>query len=240
MDDRVEVRDARQDPVATNPLFALIHGGGSSAWDWHRVAPLLEQRGHEVVAVDLPIEDPSNGLEDYVRVVSEAVGDRSDVIVVGHSLGGFTAPLVCSAVRAVGLVYLAGMVPMPGETFIDWWSATGHDQEDIDSDPAVSFFNGMSDELVDAAKAHERDQQGDWMSEVWPAERHPAVATRAILATEDNFLPAPFMRRQIRERLGIEPIEIPGGHYAPLTEPAAIEAVLLDFADDLKATPLVP
>jgi pimeloyl-ACP methyl ester carboxylesterase len=34
--------------------FALIHGGGGSAWDWHLVAPELRERGHEPVAVDLP------------------------------------------------------------------------------------------------------------------------------------------------------------------------------------------
>lgn len=214
--------------------FALIHGGGSTAWDWHRVVPLLERAGHEAVAVDLPIEDAANGLGDYVRVVADAVGGRPDVIVVGHSLGGFTAPLVCDAVRAVGLVYLSAMVPLPGETFTDWWSATGHDEETIPSDPAESFFNGVPEQLADAARSHERDQQGEWMSEPWPAERHPDVPTRAILATDDRFFPAAFMRRQVRDRLGIEPIEIPGGHYAPLTQPAAIAAVLLGFADELE------
>ena len=33
--------------------FALIHGGGGSAWDWHLVAPALREHGHDAVAVDL-------------------------------------------------------------------------------------------------------------------------------------------------------------------------------------------
>src|SRR6266508_2528168 len=41
-------------PVAT---FALIHGGGGSAWDWHFVAPELREREHDVVTVDLPSDD---------------------------------------------------------------------------------------------------------------------------------------------------------------------------------------
>ncbi|MGJ9413575.1 alpha/beta fold hydrolase [Aeromicrobium sp. CF4.19] len=215
--------------------FALIHGGGSTAWDWHPVAPLLERAGHQVVAVDLPIEDARNGLEDYVRVVAAAVGDRKDVIVVGHSLGGFTAPLVCDAIRTDGLVYLAAMIPLPGESFEDWWSATGHDRETIDEDDAVSFFEGVPEPLVREARARERDQQGEWMSMAWPADRHPAVATRAILAEDDRFFPAPFMRRQVRDRLGIEPIEIEGGHYVQLTAPGAVASALLDFADEIAA-----
>jgi len=212
--------------------FALIHGGGSTAWDWHLVTPLLERAGHEAIAVDLPIEDSDAGLEDYVRTVLDAIGDRDHIIVVGHSLGGFTAPLVAADVDADGLVYLAGMIPMPGETFMDWWTNTGHDHESVDDDPDVSFFNGVPAALADEARRRERDQQGTWMSRPWPAEHHPAVPTRAIVCADDQFFPAPFMRRHIRERLGITPVEIPGGHYATLSESDAVAAALTGFASE--------
>ncbi|MGX9900799.1 esterase/lipase family protein [Arthrobacter sp. SA17] len=68
-------------------VFVLIHGGGSTAWDWHLVRPLLEASGHDAIAVDLPIEDENAGLEDYIRAVTAAVGDAQHTIVVGHSLG---------------------------------------------------------------------------------------------------------------------------------------------------------
>lgn len=210
--------------------FVLIHGGGSSAWDWHLVTALLEDLGHEAVAVDLPIEEHNADLADYVNTVAAAVGNARNVIVVGHSLGGFTAPLVCNAVHADGLVYLAGMIPLPGETFSDWWTNTGHDRETIDDDPNVQFFNGVPDDLVREAVARTRDQQGDWMSRPWPAEQHPDTPTSAILCRDDNFFPASFMRRHVRDRLGIEPVEIPGGHYAPLSNPEAIAESLDDFA----------
>src|SRR5438094_5668380 len=74
--------------------FVLIHGGGGSAWDWHLVAAALREHGHDSLAVDLPCEDNSASWWDYADTVVEAVGDRRDLVVVGHSLGGFTAPLV--------------------------------------------------------------------------------------------------------------------------------------------------
>jgi hypothetical protein len=43
------------------------------------------------------------------------------------------------------------------------------------------------------------------------------------------------MRRQVRERLGTEPIEIPGGHYAPLSNPDAVAGALEDFAREVDA-----
>ncbi|MFS0853927.1 alpha/beta fold hydrolase [Microbacterium sp. 179-I 3D4 NHS] len=210
--------------------FALIHGGGSSGWDWHRVTPLLERLGHEAVAVDLPTEDADAGLDDYVRTVADAVGDRGRVIVVGHSLGGFTAPLAAEALGADGLVYLSAMIPLPGEVFMDWWENTGHDREDVPDDPEAVYYNDVSAELAAEARAHERDQQGTWLSEPWPGERYPDVPTMGIVCTEDRFFPPEFMRRLIRGRLGIEPVEMPGGHYAALTQPEALASLLDDFA----------
>ncbi|MHA6695923.1 alpha/beta fold hydrolase [Homoserinimonas sp. A520] len=216
--------------------FALIHGGGSSAWDWHFVAALLEEAGHEAVAVDLPIEDDGARLEDYAQAVVDAVGTRRDVIVVGHSLGGFTAPLAAEALGAIGLVYLAGMIPLPGETFDQWWTNTGHDRETIDEDPDVSFFNGVPDALAREARTHERDQQGSWMSRPWPGVADPVIPTKAILCRDDAFFPAEFMRRQVRERLGIDPEEIAGGHYAALSNPTGVADSLLAFAEHTLTT----
>ena len=90
--------------------FALIHGGGGSAWDWHLVVPELQERGQQVVAVDLPSDDESAGWWDYADAVVDAIGYRSDLVVVGHSLGGFTAPLVCARVPVDLVVLLAAMI----------------------------------------------------------------------------------------------------------------------------------
>jgi pimeloyl-ACP methyl ester carboxylesterase len=54
------------------------------------------------------------GLVDYADAVIDAIDDRRDVIVVGHSYGGFTAPLVADQVGAEALVLVAAMVPAPG------------------------------------------------------------------------------------------------------------------------------
>jgi pimeloyl-ACP methyl ester carboxylesterase len=213
--------------------FALIHGGGSGAWDWHLVAPLLRAAGHEAIAVDLPIEDNDADLGDYAHSVVDAVGTRPDVIVVGHSLGGFTAPLAADALGAVALVYLTAMIPLPGETFEEWWTATGHDRENIPSDPNASFFNGVPDDLVREAEKNVRDQQGEWMSRAWPGVGHPPIPTRAILCRDDAFFPPAFMRRQVNERLGTEPVEIDGGHYAALSNPGGVADALLEFASEL-------
>lgn len=34
--------------------FVLIHGSWHSAWNWHRLIPIIEKQGHKAVAIDLP------------------------------------------------------------------------------------------------------------------------------------------------------------------------------------------
>ena len=102
--------------------FVLIHGAGDVGWYWHLVEAELRARGHDVVAPDLPADDDSLLLDDYADAVVSAIGDRRDLVIVAHSFGSFTAPLVAARLPVDALVFVAGMVPSPGEQPNDWWS----------------------------------------------------------------------------------------------------------------------
>ena len=145
--------------------YALIHGAGSDSWYWHLVVPELRARGHDVVAPDLPCDDDTAGFSEYADVVVEAIGDRTDLVVVAQSLAGFTAPLVCTRVPVALLILVAAMVPVPGESPGDWWANTGWEQArrrqaerrgrptDGDFDPVVEFFHDVPPEVVTQAFA---------------------------------------------------------------------------------------
>ena len=134
--------------------FVLIHGAGDVGWYWHLVAAELRAHGHDVVAPDLPADDDTAQLTDYADAVVAAVGDRTDLVVAGQSFGGFTAPLVADRLPVGALVFVAGMIPAPGETPDDWWANTGYraavrEQAARDGgltgneDPHVSFYHDM-------------------------------------------------------------------------------------------------
>jgi pimeloyl-ACP methyl ester carboxylesterase len=89
--------------------FVLIHGGGGSAWDWHLLVPELAGRGHDVVVPELPIEDTSAGFAEFCATIVTAIGDRSDLVVVGHSYGALTAPLGAMSERRGGRAGRAGV-----------------------------------------------------------------------------------------------------------------------------------
>jgi len=213
--------------------YVLIHGAGSDAWYWHRVAPLLRERDHDVVAPDLPSGDESAGLAEYTQAVLDAIGDRGDLVVVGQSLGCFTAPVVCERRTADLLVLLNGMIPRPGES--NWWEATGYPLEiGPDFDPVETFLHDVPEDLVAEAGEHADEQAGKPMEEPWPLETWPDVPTRFILSRHDRFFPAEWQRGVVRDRLGIEPDEIDGGHCTALSRPAELvellEALRLEHA----------
>jgi pimeloyl-ACP methyl ester carboxylesterase len=181
--------------VAAVATFALIHEGGGSAWGWHLVAPALHERGHDAVAIDLPIEDESAGWEEY----TDAVGGRRGVVVVGHSLGGFTAPLVCVRIPVDLLVLVAGMIPAPGELFAAWWANVGYEEsgyEDV-------FYHDVPPELAAGARRRQRNEASKTLQEPMAArglarDADDVRAARSVLAvssqrelTSMRSLPAP-------------------------------------------------
>jgi pimeloyl-ACP methyl ester carboxylesterase len=206
--------------------FALIHGGGGSAWDWHLVVSELLERGHDPVAVDLPSEDESAGWWEYADAVVEAVGDRRDVVVVGHSLGGFTAPLVCVRIPVDLLVLVAAMIPCAGELFSDWWGNTGYEESGYDE----VFYHDVPPELAAEARRRERDEAARALREPWPLEAWPDTPTRYLLCRDDRMFPAAWARRHARERRGIEPDEMDGGHYISLSRPRELAERLVAYA----------
>jgi pimeloyl-ACP methyl ester carboxylesterase len=208
--------------------YVLIPGAGDRAWHWHLVADELRERGHDVVAVDLPCEDESAGLSEYADTVVEAIGDRRDLVVVAHSLGGFTAPLVCARVPVDLLVLVAGMVPAPGEKGEDWWTNTGYAAApgDYGDDEIALYLHDVPPDLAAEALAKGRDQTMTPMREPWPLDAWPDVPTRYLLCRDDRSLPADWVRRMVRDRLGIEADEIDGGHCVYLSRPAELAARL--------------
>jgi pimeloyl-ACP methyl ester carboxylesterase len=198
--------------------YVLIHGAGSDSWYWHLVSPQLRARSHDVVAVDLPCDDDDAGLVQYADAVVAAVGERRDVVLVAQSLAGFTAPLVCDRLPVVLMVLVAAMTPRPGETPGDWWANTGHEFPEP-FDPQAVFAHDLEPTLAADSLRHLRAQSGTPFEKPWPLDAWPDVPTRFLLCRDDRFFPAQFQRRVVRERLGIVPDEMQGGHLPALAHP---------------------
>lgn len=233
----------------TRLTFLLIPGAGGSAWYWHLVEPELRQRGHDVVSVCLPAADDEAGLPEYADAVVRAVGDRAgaNLGVVAQSMAGFTAPLVCERLSVALLVLLNAMIPKPGETPGQWWANTGHEEArrqkklrdrrpaDAEFDPLIDFFHDVPQHVVDAALAQGPPRQSDTVfTTPCVFDSWPDVPTRVLVGRDDRFFPAEFQQRVARERLGITPDEMAGGHLVALSRPAELAERLAAYAANIR------
>ncbi|HUQ60199.1 alpha/beta hydrolase [Lentzea sp.] len=207
--------------------FAIAHGGGDVGWSWHLVAEALEAKGHTAIAPDLPIEDESKDLTDWATTLVEALPSTEDVVVVGHSFGGFTAPLAAQRLNASALVYVTAMIPSPGEPPADWWTNTGYEDSGLDD----KFWHDVPPALAAEARKRERGMSETAMTQPWPLEAMPDVPTHVILCTEDRFFTQDFMREVVATRLpGTEPVELKAGHCASLSKPKELAELLAHYA----------
>ncbi len=212
--------------------YVLIHGAGDSAFHWHLLEPELRDRGHEVVAMDLPCEDESAGLSDYADAVVAAVGDREDLVLVAQSLGAFTGPLVCTRVPVRLMALVAGMIPLPGERGDDWPANTGYPGP-AGRDEIEIFYQDVPPELATEAASRGRKQADAVGREPWPLDSWPDVPTRYLICLDDRMFPADWMREVVRGRLSVEPDAIDSGHCPALSRPVELAERLEAYREEL-------
>lgn len=227
--------------------FALVHGAWHSAAVWDPTAALLRAAGHRAVAVDLPCEDAGATLADGAAAVLRAVDDvdEDDLVVVGHSLGGLTIPLVAADRRVRELVFVCAFVPVPGVslradleadgTFAPGWGALAVQQERHDggttSWPAGAaidaFYHDCPPDLARWATTKLRRQSWAVAREPSPLTAYPDVPSRAIVCSEDRVLDPEGCARVATERLGAPVVRLGGGHSPMLAQPEALAGALL-------------
>jgi alpha/beta hydrolase family protein len=223
--------------------FVLVHGAFGTPAELAPVVLDLEARGHRVVNVDLPCERAEATLDDYAAAVVQAMeGTGHPRILVAHSAGGATIPLVAARVPADRLVFVAAVVPEPGRSVYE--VAGPSTQSTIDS-VTINHGDGTRsldlDLLASLAPPEEREaylkflwetqrRQG-WlaMSQPWPGVGMPDVPRSYVLCTEDTLIP-PERQRAFAASLGVTPIEIASPHAAFASKPRELAGILASLA----------
>ncbi|MCU9847086.1 alpha/beta hydrolase [Defluviimonas sp. WL0024] len=223
--------------------FVLVHGGFGSPAELAPVVPYLEARGHRVVNVDLPCERAEATLEDYAATVARAMeGTGLPRVLVAHSAGGATTPLAASLLPVDQLIFVAAIVPEPGQSISE---ALGPDVAatilavTIDNGDGTRSFN--LDLLASLVPPEERaayleflsntQRRQGWLAinQPWPGGAIPTVPRNYILCTEDQIIP-PDMQRAFAARLGVRPIEIASVHAAFTFKPRELADLLVSLA----------
>jgi pimeloyl-ACP methyl ester carboxylesterase len=216
--------------------FCLIHGAWHEPSCWDELTPLLMERGHRVLIPDLPLQDPEAGFDERIRPALNALeGVDGPMVIVGHSQGTAYSSLVAAARPDALLVHLCprlgGFEPPPGApaTFRE-----GVPFPDTGADGTSVWDTGVAIEALyrrvpkpRAAMLAGRLRPMAMPQDDYPLSAPPGNQTVLIYAAEDELFEPEWERFMARELLGVEPIEIPGGHFPMAEDPDAL-AELLD------------
>jgi pimeloyl-ACP methyl ester carboxylesterase len=138
------------------------------------------------------------------------------------------------------IVLLNAMIPLPGERPGQWWDAAGSGaarraaDEAAGRDPEFDMERHFFHDLPDHVRAQmlqdppPREPADTIFGQPCDIERWPDVTTHVIAGRDDRFFPLEFQQRLSRDRLGIEPEVVPGGHLLAKSRPH-------ELADQLEA-----
>ena len=234
--------------------FILIHGSWHSAWNWHKVVPLLEKAGHRAIAIDLPgmgrdktpIQDVTmkTTVEKICALIDSIPGK---VILVGHSKNGI---MISQAAeyrpdKIEKLVYLAAYLIPNGKTQREysiqdtegWLKPYVTQHPDTGShtlQPEIyreGLYHDCEEEITELAKvllSHEPVESGITPLQLSDANfgRVPRVY---IECTEDRAV-TPFIQRKMYGETSCEKVySLPTSHSPFFSRPKELVEILLNL-----------
>jgi pimeloyl-ACP methyl ester carboxylesterase len=225
--------------------FVLVPGAGADPRVYGATIEALRDLGHDGIAPPLPLDDAAATPSDHAAAILDTLPDPppGPLVVVGQSLGAYSAAIAAARLRPARLILLAPMIPAPGESAGEWWKGTGHDQaiaplterlgspsEWDETAMAEVFYHDVDAETLAAGAEYEGVPSDGLFEEPLPLEEWPDVPTTVLIPRDDRLFPLEFQRRVARERLGLEIEEMDGGHLPFLSRPRELAERLVELA----------
>lgn len=215
--------------------FCLIAGNWHDGSSWEYLIKPLRSRGHEAIAPDLPTDAPQAGWEQRIEPALRAL-ERVDgpIVIVAHSASAGYGELVASHLDGPLLVHLcpryghleapAG-APAPFRPGFPFPPRRADGANVWEREAAIDAMyqrlpRDMAEELADRLRPAAP-----------PADEFPLAhpyegPTALIFAGADEFFEPEWERFVAREMLGVEPIELSGGHFPMAEDPESLADVL--------------
>ncbi len=218
--------------------IVLVHGAFVDGSSWSKVIPILQAKGYNVTAVQMPL----TSLADDVAATQRALARLSGpVILVGHSWGGVVITEAGVDPKVVGLVYIAAFAPDQGEQVGELGKK--YPQPPALASPSVDekgfltlsaeAFKKFGSDLPENQAYVAAATQGPINAASFGAQVS-GVAWKTkpswyIVSTLDQAI-APDEERFFAKRMNATTTELKSSHVSLLSQPKAVTAVIMDAA----------
>ena len=226
----------------TNTNIVLVHGTGVDGSSWGKVIPILQNAGHKVIAVQLPLHSLSDDIATVKRAI-DLIG--APVILVGHSYGGFVITNAAYNNPSVkGLVYVAAFAPNEGQSLGNFIDASKLPKGFLvfDSGGFIYINPAMFHQAVapdtDPAQAKVLAAAQKPYSKSILAEKSGPPAWKQLpswyqVSENDSLIP-PDAERMFAKQINATTISIPSSHASPLSHPNEVAQLILNATKGIK------
>jgi pimeloyl-ACP methyl ester carboxylesterase len=225
----------------------FVHGAcvRDGAWWWHRTAELLREHGVPSVAPLLPSCGEGGwpggaggpGLpEDVAAVRQVLLNSEEATVVVAHSYGGIVTAEAAAGVSSVRhLLLVSSYLPEVGQSLSDF--GDGSPAPFLDIDPDNGTFGVRPELLVETflqdCDTDTQTQAADKLArqsvqvtaQPVGAAAWQRVPSTYLVCAQDKGTPAPLQRDFARKAGTV--VELDTGHHPFLSQPAAVQDLLL-------------
>jgi pimeloyl-ACP methyl ester carboxylesterase len=230
--------------------FVLVHGAWHGGWCWRRVADLLTAEGHKVYTPTL------TGLGDRSHLMSTGIGlathvtdivnlikweDLKDVVLCGHSYGGFVISGVAEQVQLAiaSIVFLDAFVPENRQCLVE---LTAPATREVIEAARRKGDSAVPPRPAEAFKVNEMDRA--WVDAMCTPQPLATMLDKiALTGARDRIAKKAYARAKLypnpsfdaaHEKLKSNPAwrvyELPCGHDVMVDMPERLAEILLEVA----------
>ncbi len=231
--------------------FVLVHGGWVGGWFWGRVRNALRDAGHHVLTPTLTgcgerkhLGGPETDLETHIQDVVHCMEyeNVARVVLAGHGYGGMVITGVLDRMSSVvyHAAYLDAFVPDNGQSLADLRGKQVLEEykQAVQGDGWRIPLPFKLDSMGITAEVDLR-----WMMHrITPQPLQPCLAPLKLRGSEAPRTPRSFIRCTMNppawvpamaekaRAAGMTVHEVAAPHYAPVTHPKEIAALLVKMA----------
>ena len=230
-------------PQGTQPMstanrtnIVLVHGFWADGSSWDKVIPILQNAGHKVIAVQLPLHSLADDVATTKRAVEQLGGPT---ILVAHSYGGFVITNAAyNNSNVTGLVYVAAFAPNEGQSLGDFFDVRKLPKDFLKTDSGgfayinPDLFHDMFAQDVDLAQAKvmAATQKPPDLSILGEKSGPPAwkqLRTWYEVSANDRMIP-PDVERMFAKQINATTISVNASHVPFISHPDQIAGLILN------------